>query len=154
MVLDVKKAEEQRIKLTWELESVGIWLNQQKPRITIKKQATGGVIYTSIVKLTKLDDKMIKSICGEYKLHNCLINFSDDYDVDELIDTIEGNWVYIKCLYVYNKIDICSIEDVDLLAWEPNSCVVSMNMKLGIDNLLDKIWEMLDIVRVYTKKKG
>lgn len=29
-----------------------------------------------------------------------------------------------------------------------------MNMKLGVDNLLDKIWEMLDIVRVYTKKKG
>lgn len=97
---------------------------------------------------------MIKNICGEYKLHNCLINFSDDYDVDDLIDAIEGNRVYIKCLYVYNKIDICSIEDVDLLAREPNSCVVSMNMKLGIDNLLDKIWEMLDIVRVYTKKKG
>ena len=97
---------------------------------------------------------MIKSICGEYKLHNCLVNFSGDYDVDELIDTIEGNRVYIWCLYVYNKIDICSIEDVDLLAREPNSCVVSMNWKLGIDNLLDKIWEMLDIVWVYTKKKG
>jgi len=29
-----------------------------------------------------------------------------------------------------------------------------MNWKLGIDTLLDKIWEMLDIVRVYTKRKG
>lgn len=59
---------------------------------------------------------MIKSICSEYKMHNCLVNFSGDYDVDDLIDVIEGNRVYIKCLYVYNKIDICSIEDIDLLS--------------------------------------
>jgi len=104
--------------------------------------------------MTKLDDKMIKNICAEYKLHNCLVNFSGDYDVDELIDCIEGNWVYIKCLYVYNKIDICSIEDIEYLAREPNTCFVSMSMWLGLDNLLDKIWEMLDIVWVYTKKKG
>jgi len=146
MVLDVKKAEEQRIKLTRELESVGIRLNKERPRITVKKQATGGVIWTSVVKMTKLDDKMIKSIFAEYKLHNCLVNFSGDYDVDDLIDTIEENRVYIKCLYVYNKIDICSIEDIDLLAREPNSCVVSMSMRLGLESLLDKIWEMLDIV--------
>ncbi len=31
--------------------------------------------------------------------------FRGDYDVDDLIDTIEGNRMYIKCLYVYNKID-------------------------------------------------
>jgi ribosome-interacting GTPase 1 len=27
-------------------------------------------------------------------------------------------------------------------------------MQLGIDILLEKIWEMLGLVRVYTKKKG
>lgn len=39
--------------------------------------------------------------------------FRGDYDVDDLIDTIEGNRKYIKCLYVYNKIDELSIEEVD-----------------------------------------
>jgi ribosome-interacting GTPase 1 len=33
--------------------------------------------------------------------------------MDDLIDVIEGNRRYIKCLYVYNKIDVCSIEEVD-----------------------------------------
>lgn len=33
--------------------------------------------------------------------------------VDELIDVIQGNRVYIPCLYVYNKIDQISMEEVD-----------------------------------------
>jgi hypothetical protein len=29
--------------------------------------------------------------------------FRGDYGVDELIDTIEGNRKYIRCIYAYNK---------------------------------------------------
>lgn len=146
MVLDVQKAVEQRAKLTYELESVGIRLNKEKPKIRVKKKEGGGIHFTSTTQLTKLTEKDIKSILGEYKMHNCEINFGGDYGVDELIDAIEGNRVYIKCLYVYNKIDICSIEEIDDIAREPNSTVVSMHQRLGIDSLLDRIWEMLDIV--------
>jgi len=37
--------------------------------------------------------------------------FREDADMDDLIDVIEGNRRYIRCLYVYNKIDVCSIEE-------------------------------------------
>lgn len=43
---------------------------------------------------------------------------------------------YVKCLYVYNKVDMISIEDMDKLAREPNSIVVSVHMKLNLDALL------------------
>ena len=49
----------------------------------------------------------------EYKIHNCHVKFNGDYDVGDLIDAIEGNRKYVKCVYVYNKIDTISIEDVD-----------------------------------------
>lgn len=29
----------------------------------------------------------------------------EDYDVDDLVDVIEGSRVYIPCIYVVNKID-------------------------------------------------
>jgi ribosome-interacting GTPase 1 len=48
----------------------------------------------------------------EYKMHNAHVTFRGDYDVDELIDVIEGNRKYIRCIYVYNKIDTISIEEV------------------------------------------
>lgn len=154
MVLDTQKGEEQRVKLTSELESVGIRLNQEKPQISIRQTQKGGVMINCTVKRTKLDDKMIKNVLAEYKMHNAHVVMRGDYDVDQLIDTIEGNRKYIKCLYVYNKIDTVSIEDVDELARQPNSTVISSGMKLGLDLLKERLWEMLGIVRIYTKKKG
>ena len=56
---------------------------------------------------------MVKSIFAEYRIHNAEVKFNGDYDVDDLIDAIEGNRKYMKCIYVYNKIDTISIEDVD-----------------------------------------
>lgn len=49
--------------------------------------------------------------------------------MDELIDVIEGNRKYMKCIYVYNKIDVIGIDDVDHLAHQPNSVVISCNLK-------------------------
>lgn len=50
--------------------------------------------------------------------------------MDDLIDVIEGNRKYMKCIYVYNKIDVVGIDDVDKLARQPNSIVISCNLKV------------------------
>jgi ribosome-interacting GTPase 1 len=55
---------------------------------------------------------------------------------------------------VYNKIDTVSIEDIDALVRQPNSTVISSGMRLGLNLLKERIWDMLGLVRVYTKKKG
>lgn len=44
------------------------------------------------------------------------------------------------------------MEEVNLIAEQPSTVVISCNMKLNFDGLLEKIWEHLDLVRVYTKK--
>ncbi len=62
MVLDGQKGEDQRLKLTRELETMGIKLNKEKPNIKISPQKTGGVIFNTTIKLTKIDEKMIKDI--------------------------------------------------------------------------------------------
>mmetsp|Transcript_11628 Transcript_11628/g.8491 ORF Transcript_11628/g.8491 Transcript_11628/m.8491 type:complete len:147 (-) Transcript_11628:101-541(-) len=97
---------------------------------------------------------MVRSILQEYKIHNAHVNFRGDYDVDELIDVIEGNRKYAKCLYVYNKIDTISIEEVEALTNEETNVAISVTMKLGLDIMKEKIWDLLGLVRVYTKRKG
>lgn len=74
--------------------------------------------------------------------------------MDEFIDVVEGNRVYIKCLYAYNKIDTLCIEELDELATEPNSVLISCNLGINLENLVDRIWEHLALVRVYTKRRG
>ena len=47
-----------------------------------------------------------------------------------------------------------SIEEVDRLARQPDSVVVSCNAKLNLDYLLEILWDYLDLIRIYTKKRG
>lgn len=52
----------------------------------------------------------------------------------------------MKCLYVYNKVDMISIEDMDKLAREPNSIVVSVHMKLNLEALLVRVADNVTVV--------
>ncbi|PWA65284.1 GTP1/OBG, conserved site-containing protein [Artemisia annua] len=129
MVLDASKSEGHRQILTKELEAVGLRLNKKPPQIYFKKKKKLGI-------------------------HNAELLFREDATVDDLIDVIEGNRKYMKCIYVYNKIDVVGIDDVDKLARQPNSIVISCNLKLNLDRLLAKMWEAMGLVRVYTKPQG
>jgi hypothetical protein len=61
---------------------------------------------------------------------------------------------YIKCIYVYNKIDSISLEHLNTLAHESNTCVMSCELDLGIQDVVDRCWEELRLIRIYTKRKG
>lgn len=51
----------------------------------------------------------------EYKKVNCDIIFSMDATVDDLIDALDGNRSYIPCIYLLNKIDAISMEELEIL---------------------------------------
>lgn len=91
------------------MDKCGIRLNMEKPNIKITINKTGGVRLNSVKKLTHMDDKLVKTILATYKIHNAEVLMRDDYTVDDLIDSIEGNRKYMRCLYVYNKIDTISM---------------------------------------------
>jgi ribosome-interacting GTPase 1 len=161
MVLDAGKEQEKnhRAILEAELESVGLRLNKQPPNIYFKRKKTGGVKYASMVPVTGLGPepaKTVYNILHEYKIHNADVLFRDDCSIDDLIDVIEGNRKYVRCLYVWNKVDTVTIEDVDRLARAPHSIVTSASpaLRLNLDRLVERMWESLELTRVYTKKRG
>jgi|TARA_B100001113_G_scaffold331106_1_gene307210 hypothetical protein len=162
MVLDAMKSEaanttyEHKQILTRELEAVGLRLNQTPPRIYVKKKKSGGVQVSDTVPggLTKIDRKAIMNVLHEYKLNHCEVIFREDCTVDQFIDVLEGNRKYIKCLYVYNKVDALTIEEVDRLSRRPDSICISCTKQLGYDRLLESVWNAMGLVRVYTKKMG
>jgi len=155
MVLDAQNGEEHKAKITGELESVGIRLNQRRPDITFKRKAANGIIFNATCKLSHMSQEIARRICHEYKIFHAEILLREDATVDQFIDILESrNRSYIPCLYVYNKIDVISIEEMDELARRPDTVVISCNMNLNLDYLLQRIWEKLQLVRVYTKKPG
>nr|XP_054112413.1 LOW QUALITY PROTEIN: developmentally-regulated GTP-binding protein 2-like [Callithrix jacchus] len=154
MLLDATKGEVQRSLLEKELESMGIHLSEHKPNIYFKPKRGGGNSFNSTVTLTQCSEKLVQLILHEYKIFNADVLFQEDCSPDEFIDVIMGNWVYMPCLYVYNKIDQISMEEVDRLAQKPNSVVTSYGMKLNLVYLLEMLWEYLALTCIYTKKIG
>lgn len=156
MVLDATKKVEQKRQLEQELEAVGIRLNRKKPDIYLKVKKAGGVKTTFMVPNPHLDDKMIYNILRDYKILNADVLVRDeDATVDDFIDIIMApHRKYIKCLYVYNKIDCISLPYLNTLAREPHTAVMSCELDLGIQDVVDTAWKELDLLRIYTKKKG
>ncbi|EPY50530.1 GTP binding protein Gtp1 [Schizosaccharomyces cryophilus OY26] len=154
VVLDATKAADQREKIEYELEQVGVRLNKKRPDVTINFKKNGGVKFNHTVPLTHMDYKMAYNILHEYKLHNADILIREDITVDDFIDVVMGNRRYVNCLYCYSKIDAVSLEEVDRLARLPKSVVISCNLNLNLDFLKQRIWEELNLYRVYTKRKG
>jgi uncharacterized protein len=153
-MLDATKPNVHRDLLTYELESVGIRLNKQKPNIYYKQKKGGGISFNSTLTLTKCNEKMVQTILHSYKIFNAEVLFREDATTDDFIDVVVGNRVYLPCIYVYNKIDQIAIEEVDRLARQPHSVVISCNMMLNMDYLLEIVWDYLSLIRVYTKKPG
>lgn len=157
MVLDATKSEHQRESLEAELEAVGIRLNCEPPNINYKPKETGGVKVTfASPPKGSLTEAAVKLLLKDYKVHNADVLVRDENaSIDDFIDVINADHRnYIKCLYVYNKIDAVSLEEVDKLAREPNTVVVSCEMDLGMDDVVEQIWYQLNLSRVYTKKRG
>lgn len=103
-----------------------------------------------------LDEKMLYNILKDYKILNCEVLIRDDAaTVDDFIDTImAAHRKYIKCLYIYNKIDSIGLPHLDALAREPHTVVMSCELDLGIQDVVERCWQELRLIRIYTKRKG
>lgn len=155
IVLDAGKPMTHKRIIEKELEGFGIRLNKKPPNIVFKVKDKGGInVSHSGCELTHLDSKLVQSICKEYRIANADIMFRQDATVDELIDVIEGNRVYVPCIFVLNKIDTITIEELDLLSKVPHYVPVSARDEWNFDELLEKIWQYLNMIRIYTKPKG
>ncbi|URE45584.1 GTP-binding protein [Musa troglodytarum] len=154
IVLDAIKPITHKRLIEKELEGFGIRLNKEPPNLTFRKKDKGGINFTSTVTNTQLDLETVKAICSEYRIHNADISLRYDATADDLIDVIEGSRVYMPCIYAVNKIDQITLEELEILDKLPHYCPVSAHLEWNLDGLLEKIWEYLDLVRIYTKPKG
>lgn len=153
-MLDATKGPKPRELLEKELNAVGIRLNRSKPNIYFKVKKGGGITFNATQMLTHLNAKVVEKLLHEFKIFNAEVLVREDATVEDFIDVILGNRKYIPALYCYNKVDQISIEEVDRLARQPHTVVVSCEMDLNMEYLVEQIYRNLSLVRVYTKKRG
>ncbi|AQZ13389.1 RBG1 (YAL036C) [Zygosaccharomyces parabailii] len=155
IVLDVNKPLAHKQIIEKELEGVGIRVNKSPPDIIVKKKEKGGISITNTVPLTHLDNDEIRAVMSEYRINSAELAFRCDATVEDLIDVLEApTRRYMPAIYVLNKIDSLSLEELELLYRIPNAVPISSGKDWNLDELLQTMWDRLNLVRVYTKPKG
>ena len=126
IVLDSAKPVTHKKIIEQELFSFGIRINQQPAQIKFVKKEKGGIGYQEQVPQTKgMNADVARLVCKEYRISCAEIILREDVTVDQFIDVLEGNRAYIPVLYVFNKIDAITIEELDILDQMPvRMCVL------------------------------
>jgi len=128
-----------------ELFKAGVRLNRLRPEIIIKKMEKGGI---KVSGFSGFDTKTIIDIAKEFGLTNQEIVFKKRLrSLDEVIDCFAQNRVFLPSIAVVNKIETKNISlPKDILG-------ISAKTGLGLKNLREKIWEKLNLIRIYLKKE-
>lgn len=141
IVLDVNKPLTDKRVIESELEGFGIRINKEPPNITFKKKDKGGLNITSTSPLTHIDNDEIKAVMSEYRINSADIAIRCDATIDDLIDILEAkSRSYIPVIYVLNKIDAISIEELDLLYRIPNAVPISAEHGWNVDELMEDMY--------------
>ena len=156
MLVDVFHPEQLDV-LIRELHDAGIRLNSKPPDIVLRSKERGGISVNSTVKLTKIDEKMIKNVLNEYSYINADIVIRENINEDRLIDFLSKNRAYIHGFVVLNKIDLADEKGIKkssekLKRWE--IVPISADKNINLDLLKEKIFKKLNFIRVYMKHDG
>jgi len=155
VILDASKPLTHKKIIEQELFSFGIRVNQKPPNVKIVKKENGGIGYQEIALQTKgMNSDVARVILKEYKISCAEIIMRENVTVDQFIDVVEGNRAYIPVLYVFNKIDSLTIEELDILDQMPNYVPISSFHEWNLEELMEEIWTRCNMLRIYTKPKG
>lgn len=133
-----------------ELDGAGVRLNQEPPRMHVQQRQQGGLDITHTEEWGPLSEGEAEAILEEYGVHNADVTIRETMDADRFVDGLSRNRVYLPAFAVLNKTDT---GDADLDADMP-VVRVSATEGTGLDELRDRIWEALDLMRVYLKPQG
>jgi hypothetical protein len=142
--------------LTAELEA-GVRINTRPPKIVVMHSDRGGLTVSSTVRLTHLAGGAAAQIAREFGFHNGSIVFREDATIDQLIDVLAANRVYVTGLFAVNKSEMLAPAErtriaTDLKAFDP--LFISARNQTGLDVLVDRIGHALRFIRVYVKPPG
>ncbi len=152
IVIDpLKDIEYQISTINEELHKAGFRLNKEKPDIEIKKRDRGGLNIFIAPKIN-IKEEEVKEIAHEFNVHNAEIIVRKAENIEDIYDAFFNNRIYVPSLIVFTKRDILNRNKVEELERKYNSIVVSSISLEGVENLKERIYNTLGLIRVYTKK--
>ena len=148
-------------RLREELWNNKVRLDQDPPRVTVRKKHKDGITVNSSVDL-ELDEETITQVMRERGFVNAEVTVGEHVDIDRLVDGVMDNREYLPSIVAVNKTDLIDpdykptvdeqLRERDI---DPEEAVfISAEAERGLDALKERIWEELGLIRVYMDKPG
>ena len=142
-----------------ELYANKVRLDTTPPNVSVAKRAKGGIRVTTSGDVG-LEEETIKGVLREYGYVNADVTIRERLTIDELVDALMDNRVYLPSAVAVNKVDLIEPdykEGVDGrlrdLGLDPSEAVfISAEEERGLDSLKEELWERLGLIRVYMDK--
>ncbi len=152
-----QNATEQLSLISRELEKAKILTRKPKARIEIEKKHMGAKL--KFIVLGRLIDCSVKDLTRllkSYGIRDATVKIQGEATLDDVEEAIFEGKVYRPAIILANKADhpmaAERLEQLKKVVGEDAKIVaVSCNTKAGLEKVGPEIFEMLDIIRVYTK---
>ena len=146
-------------RLREELYNNNIRLDTEPPSIHIRQRHKNGIQVNKSDSVS-LDENTIKEVLRQNGYVNAEITVRGDPSIDELVDGMMDNRVYIPSMVTVNKADLIdedylptvheNLREHDI---DPEECIfISAEEEKGLDGLTERIWDELGLVRIYMDK--
>jgi len=148
-------------RLSEELYNNQIRLDTEPPAVRITEKGQGGIDVNKGPDVS-LDEDTVREVLREHGYVNADVAVRGDVGIDELIDGIMENRVYLPSMVAVNKVDLIEPDYAEKVKSElrerdidPEEAVfISAEEERGLDSLKERIWQELGLIRVYMDKPG
>lgn len=150
ILLDPEEMRDNEIKQ--ELFNAGIRINQKPPNLKVEKKGRGGIQISRTVD-KGIDEETVRELMQRHGYVNADITIREEMDVDRFIDGLMDNRKYVPAVEAVNKCDTVKGERRSELE-ENYDLLISAETGEKLDELKERIFEKLQVARIYLKEKG
>lgn len=143
-----------------ELENARILIEKPTARVEVEREHMGfGLRILVVGSLVDCTLKDVEALLRSYRISNAFVKISGTATLDDVEDSIFESVVFRPTLVVANKLDIQGAEEkLEKLKKFVNRhfkiIPVSSKTGLGLEKLGVVLFDLLEVIRVYTKEPG
>ncbi|MFP4625582.1 MAG: OBG GTPase family GTP-binding protein [Natronomonas sp.] len=148
-------------RLNEELYRNKIRLDTEPINVSVTKKHKGGLNITT-ADAVSLDDETIEGVLREYGYVNADVTIHRDLTIDQLVDALMDNRVYLPSVVAVNKVDLIEHDFAETVKSQlrdhdidpENAVFISAEEEKGLESLKQTLWERLGLIRIYMDKPG
>ena len=143
-------------KMLNELNKARIYVNEERPKVDIRPNTTGGIIIEGANLLKNTNLETVKELCRSMGHSSAVLTIKDEnVGLAGIAKALDTGSEYKKGLVICTKKDIARFSGNDIPRKNPlfkKEHVLEISQDDDLRYLGEKIFERLNLIRIYTKK--